>query len=616
MASRIFHINWDKVHRFLPEAIPPMYKAETDGLLDANALTSAGTGADGKAVRLWIASMLHAALRRVEELETQAAKMIPPAEAVKLGGEPVDNGAALPLFRDAALAMLQCFGGMNLSQASSDLELASALQAKASTFLNAVGDAAHGDDYQHTILEPKIQQLEADLKKANTRAKAYYTSWQSLERRTKGKPKQVPSDEMNLTNAITALVEKGYILDVETKGQIPIEIMCSKVASIAEKLPPVGAVEAKDTPSLPEPMVQVNQIEHIYSVGDPYPVETRVKNPDGKVHIYVRQDGESKKMVPAADVSNYEELEQINASLDSQLRAAQKELSEAACWMDTARQHAKNEEFYRDLLDQTAVALQNPDVYKSDDGSIQQDPVRLKIPELVAKLHAMGCENLSLLAHQTALLDKFRSGVRAVTDPMEGQDDKLLEMLTMLKGRVLFTGNGTHFLAQSMEMRNRALYRITGLYYNGHDCEPVDFVDVNYVDGLPADAQPEEPKAQAVPNVIDMAFQGLLDRITDAEQQGPLEDCHTGTAGPLHLRAEFFDGVVVERRWDGFDFTVLTIPQAITPKQELGNHMMGCEYMVETNTLYLLAAWKGEHPSNWKLDATFDIRPQIINRQR
>ena len=52
----------------------------------------------------------------------------------------------------------------------------------------------------------------------------------------------------------------------------------------------------------------------------------------------------------------------------------------------------------------------------------QQDPIRLKIPELVAKLHAMGCENINLLAHQTVLLDKFRSGVRAITNPGEGQD--------------------------------------------------------------------------------------------------------------------------------------------------------------------------------------------------
>jgi hypothetical protein len=449
------------------------------------------------------------------------------------------DNPAIPLFRDVAQELLQYFGYKIDGKA--DLDVAAMLQSKTSVLFQALGafmDPSSQGDSPET--QKRLEQLKAELKKANTRATVYYTSWKSLERHVNHKDKVVPSDEMNLAAAVTSLVEKGYILDIQPNGNIPVETMCQMVAGIAEKLPPVGAVEAKDTPS-------------------------------------VRQDGESKKMVPAADVSNYEELEQINARLETQLRAAQKELSEAACWMDTAQQHAKNEAFYRDLLDQTAMALQNPDVYKSDDGSIQQEPIRLKIPELVAKLHAMGCENISLLAHQTVLLDKFRSGVRAITDPMEGQDEKLLEMLHRMKSRALYTGNGTH---------------------------------------LQADAQPEEPKAQAVPNVIDMAFQGLLDRIMATEQQAPLEDCHTVTAGPLHLRAEFFDGVVVERRWDGFDFAVLTVPQSITPKQELGSHMMGSEYMVETNTLYLLAAWKGEHPSNWKFDAKFDLRPQIINRER
>ena len=581
---RPYAIHWDQVLRYLPPSLPMLYRVESDGLPAADSLVQAGTGAEGKAIRQFQAHLLHAMIHRIHDLEGSLASCEADKGAMDkaLSSTPVPQGTptidsdnpAIPLFRDVAQELLQYFGYKIDGKA--DLDVAAMLQSKTSVLFQALGafmDPSSQGDSPET--QKRLEQLKAELKKANTRATVYYTSWKSLERHVNHKDKVVPSDEMNLAAAVTSLVEKGYILDIQPNGNIPVETMCQMVAGIAEKLPPVGAVEAKDTPSLP--VVQVNQIAHIYSVGDPYPVETHVKHPDGKVHIYVRQDGESKKMVPAADVSNYEELEQINASLDSQLRAAQKELSEAACWMDTAQQHAKNEAFYRDLLDQTAMALQNPDVYKSDDGSIQQDPIRLKIPELVAKLHAMGCENISLLAHQTVLLDKFRSGVRAITDPMEGQDEKLLEMLHRMKSRALYTGNGTH---------------------------------------LQAGAQPEEPKAQAVPNVIDMAFQGLLDRIMATEQQAPLEDCHTVTAGPLHLRAEFFDGVVVERRWDGFDFAVLTVPQSITPKQELGSHMMGSEYMVETNTLYLLAAWKGEHPSNWKFDAKFDLRPQIINRER
>ena len=58
-----------------------------------------------------------------------------------------------------------------------------------------------------------------------------------------------------------------------------------------------------------------------------------------------------------------------------------------AAWMDTAARHCANEDFYRGLLDQTAAHL-GPDVFKSDDGSIQDSPIRLKIPELVAQLAA------------------------------------------------------------------------------------------------------------------------------------------------------------------------------------------------------------------------------------
>lgn len=59
-------------------------------------------------------------------------------------------------------------------------------------------------------------------------------------------------------------------------------------------------------------------------------------------------------------------------------------------WIDRAAQEARNAEFYRDLIDQCAQVL-GPEAYTSDDGSVQQDPVRLKVPELVQKLvHGIG----------------------------------------------------------------------------------------------------------------------------------------------------------------------------------------------------------------------------------
>lgn len=61
-----------------------------------------------------------------------------------------------------------------------------------------------------------------------------------------------------------------------------------------------------------------------------------------------------------------------------------------ATWMETAAQHMRNEEFYRGLLDKCAAELGpvRPKVFVQDDGGIVIDPLRIKIPELVAELAA------------------------------------------------------------------------------------------------------------------------------------------------------------------------------------------------------------------------------------
>ena len=56
-----------------------------------------------------------------------------------------------------------------------------------------------------------------------------------------------------------------------------------------------------------------------------------------------------------------------------------------AGWMQTAAQHARNEGFYRNLLVQCAGYL-GPEVFVSDDGSVNDSPLVLKVPELVKKL--------------------------------------------------------------------------------------------------------------------------------------------------------------------------------------------------------------------------------------
>lgn len=54
-------------------------------------------------------------------------------------------------------------------------------------------------------------------------------------------------------------------------------------------------------------------------------------------------------------------------------------------WMNLAKEESDNTEFYRGLLDEVAQHL-GPEVYISEDGSVQDQPLRLKIPGLVAEL--------------------------------------------------------------------------------------------------------------------------------------------------------------------------------------------------------------------------------------
>jgi len=54
-------------------------------------------------------------------------------------------------------------------------------------------------------------------------------------------------------------------------------------------------------------------------------------------------------------------------------------------WIETARQHANNEDYYRGLLDRIGERL-GPSAYVSDDGSVQDSVLRAKVPELVSAL--------------------------------------------------------------------------------------------------------------------------------------------------------------------------------------------------------------------------------------
>jgi len=56
-------------------------------------------------------------------------------------------------------------------------------------------------------------------------------------------------------------------------------------------------------------------------------------------------------------------------------------------WLDIARYYESGMELYRGLLDKCAEHL-GEEAYMADDGSRMDDPIRLKIPELVGKLVA------------------------------------------------------------------------------------------------------------------------------------------------------------------------------------------------------------------------------------
>ncbi len=56
-------------------------------------------------------------------------------------------------------------------------------------------------------------------------------------------------------------------------------------------------------------------------------------------------------------------------------------------WMEDAARYARNSDFHRDLVDQCATHL-GVRAYTADDGSVMEDPVRLRVPELVAELAA------------------------------------------------------------------------------------------------------------------------------------------------------------------------------------------------------------------------------------
>lgn len=73
------------------------------------------------------------------------------------------------------------------------------------------------------------------------------------------------------------------------------------------------------------------------------------------------------------------------SSIQMDSRLAEAVARRIAGWMEEAAMYARNMEFYRGLLDECASHL-GSDVFVSEDGSIQDEPILLKVPSMVRDL--------------------------------------------------------------------------------------------------------------------------------------------------------------------------------------------------------------------------------------
>lgn len=79
---------------------------------------------------------------------------------------------------------------------------------------------------------------------------------------------------------------------------------------------------------------------------------------------------------------------------------------ERDAWKETAAQHCRNEAFYRDIVQQTGAHF-GPEAYTSDDGSVQDSVLALKVPELAARERARA-------EAAEAEAEKFRTAARVL----------------------------------------------------------------------------------------------------------------------------------------------------------------------------------------------------------
>jgi uncharacterized protein YdcH (DUF465 family) len=97
--------------------------------------------------------------------------------------------------------------------------------------------------------------------------------------------------------------------------------------------------------------------------------------------------------------------------------------AERAAWKDTAAQHARNEEFWHDLVMEAGKHL-GPEVYTQDDGGIVDRPLALKVPGCVAALKSRAEKAERALNEAQAMLDAVRgraeqNGIQPILDVLD-----------------------------------------------------------------------------------------------------------------------------------------------------------------------------------------------------
>jgi hypothetical protein len=96
---------------------------------------------------------------------------------------------------------------------------------------------------------------------------------------------------------------------------------------------------------------------------------------------------------------------------------------ERDAWKESAAQFCRGAEYYRGLLDRIGRAI-GPEAYVADDGSVSDDVLRAKVPEIIEKRLAASPDLLEALR---AMVKNFRS-----YSECRGDDDVLDQALAAI----------------------------------------------------------------------------------------------------------------------------------------------------------------------------------------